>query len=76
VGHLHDGGTGIEVMVNGKTICESAANYGGPGFEGKNPDGTKWSTINQMTVCSQPINLVKGDKLYFQANYDLEKYPP
>jgi hypothetical protein len=75
VGHLHDGGLNIQVILNNKNVCESKAQYGGPGFEGKNPDGKTWYTINQMTVCGEPIKLVKGDKFYFQANFDVEKYP-
>jgi hypothetical protein len=27
-GHLHDGGTAINLMVNGKTVCESTPTYG------------------------------------------------
>jgi hypothetical protein len=74
-GHLHDGGTDIKFMLNGKEACQSDALYGGPGFEGKNADGKTWNTINRMTICSQAIKLFKGDKMYFQANYDVEKYP-
>jgi hypothetical protein len=62
-------------MLNGKNVCESKAQYGGPGFEGKNPDGKTWYTINQMTVCEQAIKLRKGDKLNFQANFDIGKHP-
>lgn len=60
--------------MNDQVACESNATYGGPGFEGKNPDGNTWYTIRSMSTCAT-VELKKGDKIFFQANYDVEKHP-
>jgi hypothetical protein len=74
-GHLHDGGAGIQITLNGKEICNSRAVYGGDGFEGKSEDGKPWYTINHMETCAKDIAVKAGDKIAMQANYDTEKHP-
>jgi hypothetical protein len=66
----------MEVMINGKEVCNSKAIYGGPGHESKTPAGAVWKTLASTTACEQPIKVRKGDKLKIKANYDLEAHPP
>jgi len=75
-GHLHDGGVNMEVKLNDKVVCDSKAEYGGPGHEGKSPEGKAWSTLASTTACEKPIKVSKGDQLAITANFNLEKYPP
>jgi len=73
-GHLHDGGDKIVVTLNGKTVCNSRALYGGPGHETVE-DGVTWKTIAQTTSCGEPIRVRKGDKLRFSASFDFDGHP-
>jgi hypothetical protein len=75
-GHMHDGGTNIEVKVNGRTVCDSRALYGGPGHVGRNSDGTAWETIRDMVTCPEGVVVRKGDKIDLDANYDIVAHPP
>jgi hypothetical protein len=63
------------VKINGKEICTSTAEYGGPGASRKSSDGTIWNTIREMTYCPSPLKVKKGDKLELEARYDLELHP-
>jgi hypothetical protein len=74
-GHMHNGGVGVVVSVNGKESCTSKAIYGGEGHEGVDPDGKPWSTLRELTICDQPIEVKKGDKLGLEAQFDMEKHP-
>jgi hypothetical protein len=73
-GHLHDGGTNIQLKLNDKVVCDSQAIYGGPGAETV-VDGKVWKTISGQTECNQPIPVKKGDNIIAHAVYDTEKYP-
>jgi len=73
-GHLHDGGTRMDLFINGKYQCSSQANYGGD----KNTavvGGKEWATISSMSYCQGPIAVKKGDFLTMNAGYDLIKHP-
>jgi hypothetical protein len=72
--YLTDGGTNMVMTINGKQVCDSEAIYGGPGLEGKNPDGKPWATIARMSPCPL-IKINTGDKIVMQANYDIIKHP-
>jgi hypothetical protein len=74
-GHLHDGGTSINLYINDKLACESKAAYGGPGSVRVGKDGRRWETISDMTDCLTPVSVKRGDKLEIEANYDLTKHP-
>lgn len=74
-GHVHDGGVNIVFKVNDKEICNSVAKYGGEGHVGKSSDGKVWETIAETSICSNPIKISKGDKLYMEAHYDLDLHP-
>jgi hypothetical protein len=70
-----DGGVNIFLTINGKEVCDSKAEYGGEGHTGKTPDGKDWETIRVTSTCREPIKVVKGDKLYMEAHYDLGLHP-
>jgi Stress up-regulated Nod 19 len=73
--HLHDGGVDMSVKINGREICRSEARYGGPGHEGKNAKGEAISIIHGATMCDEPVQVHKGDKLDIVASFDMEKHP-
>jgi hypothetical protein len=73
-GHMHDGGTGMNLYVNNKLYCSSKAIYGGPGGT-ITINGKDWSTIATMTECNEPIPVRKGDKLKIEATYDTKEHP-
>jgi hypothetical protein len=69
-GHIHDGGVNIFLELNGKTVCDSRAIYGGEGNSAMAPDGRKWETIRAMTECNEPIPVKAGDNVSTTAMYD------
>ena len=72
---MHDGGTNLEFWVNDKLICDSKAIYGGEGGTRKSTDGKVWETMSGNIECTEPVQVKKGDKIFLQSNYDLEKHP-
>jgi hypothetical protein len=72
---MHDGGTGIEMTINGKVACKSDAIYGGPGGTRKSDDGKVWETMSGVKECLGPMEVKKGDIITLKADYDLEKHP-
>jgi hypothetical protein len=71
---MHDGGVGVTAYVNGKQICSSEATYGLAGGA-TIVDGKEWKTISKMSECTEPIQLVKGDKIKLVADYDNNAHP-
>jgi hypothetical protein len=74
-GHMHDGGVNMILKVNDKLVCESKALYGGEGFVSQTPDGQIWETLRESTKCEDPIRVNKGDRIYMEANFDLDLHP-
>jgi hypothetical protein len=85
-GHLHDGGTNIHMVVDGKTVCNSKAAYGGkPEFIGKGMGGGHHGGatphISEMSLCIIGKNfdhfteVKKGQKWDLKALYDYDKFP-
>jgi hypothetical protein len=75
-GHLHDGGTHVEILRNDETICTSSATYGGTsGFV-----DSDMAHISSMTSCgvnepSVEDNVVReGEKFDLRAHYDLSSH--
>ena len=55
------------MYINGKSVCESKAIYGGKKGE---------QAIDEMTLCGQkPIYVKKGDTMTMLAAYDVSKHP-
>ena len=74
-GHLHDGGSAMELFLNNKMICHSDAIYGGKGGTLRLDNGKNWETISEMTDCNDVIKVKKGDLLKLKSIYDLKKHP-
>lgn len=72
---MHDGGINIVLKVNDEVVCDSRASYGGEGHTATMADGKVWETLRESTKCTKSIPVKKGDKIYMQANYDLELHP-
>jgi hypothetical protein len=70
-GHLHDGGDRIELLLNGKVICDSHAVYGKRKFQ----NGQPWEVITEMEQCAMPVRVKKGDMLSMKSYYDVVKHP-
>jgi len=73
-GHMHDGGERVEILVNGKQICDSRATYGGAGASSM-VDGKEWTTISNMASCTDPVKVETGDSLQIIAHFDLDAHP-
>lgn len=62
-GHLHDGGTHLEILKNGKPICNTQAAY-------------KGDHISQMSTCSDATPVAPGDRWSLSAHYDTSEHVP
>jgi hypothetical protein len=71
--HLHDGGVNVQLFKNGALVCSSEAIYGG-GQSTTTVDGKKWETIQGYEFCTKPIEVIPGDILVLESNYDLIKH--
>jgi hypothetical protein len=69
-----DGGVGITLKLNNKSVCTSEAIYG-DGEVVSNQLAEKWVTIKDMTYCPNPIKITKGDTVSIEAVYDFDKHP-
>jgi hypothetical protein len=60
-----DGGSGMNLVLNGKAICSSQAKYTG-----------EPASMTGMSDCQGPLPIKKGDTITMSADYDLEAHPP
>jgi Stress up-regulated Nod 19 len=77
-GHMHDGGVNMVLKLNGELVCDSKAEYNAGAVGGHSSGGHGDSAegmLSNMSACSKGINVKKGDQIYMEANYDLEKHP-
>jgi hypothetical protein len=85
-GHLHDGGTKIDLVneSTGDQLCTMTAGYGGPGYEGMaahGPGAPHASHLSSMTQCVAPTGdrpvgrLASGDQVVMTAHYDADQHP-
>jgi hypothetical protein len=73
-GHLHDGGTSLEVLRNKNVICNSLAVYQrSAGGMGGMSSGAGMH-IAQMKQCANLGALHKGDTITLRANYNFDKH--
>jgi hypothetical protein len=83
VGHLHDGGTHLELYHNNKVVCTSKAVYeknsadrpGEMPMKGVDMSGQPLDHISSMTMCAKVGKIVEGDTMYIKAYYDFEQHP-
>ncbi|KAF2666211.1 hypothetical protein BT63DRAFT_53020 [Microthyrium microscopicum] len=81
VGHMHDGGVDVKILVNGKPVCTSNAEYGSRPEYIASPEAiaqgaSKSSHISRYTPCIAIGDIKKGDKLKLTADYDFVKWKP
>jgi len=78
MGHLHDGGSTLQVLQNGNMICDSVAAYGQtPKYIERAPDGKLgMSHISSNHGCIKMGEVKSGDKFTLKAVYDMKKYMP
>ncbi|KAE9962340.1 hypothetical protein BLS_000459 [Venturia inaequalis] len=70
--HLHDGGIAVQLLLNGKMVCNSQAHYGGEKGT-TSVGGEKWETIQGYDRCGA-IEVNKGDQIVVESTYDLVKH--
>jgi hypothetical protein len=79
---MHDGGINIQMLQNGKEVCNSKMVYGakpeyvekkGASMEGENMSGM--THISEQGLCANFGDLAAGDSLQIIANYDSSKHP-
>jgi len=63
------------LKINNKEVCNSMASYGGEGHVTKGADGKVMESLRETSICAEVIKVSKGDKIAFQANYDLNLHP-
>ena len=73
-GSLRDGGSQVDLILNGEHACSSKAGYGGEGAP-TNVNGQSWEVLSSMTYCGGPYPVKKGDTLALNVVYDLKKHP-
>jgi hypothetical protein len=73
-GFMEQGGSEMNIELNGKNVCTLKALYGGLGGVSKQDDGTVDDIIREMTYCP-PIKVQKGDRLFTEAKYDFDIHP-
>lgn len=81
VGHMHDGGVEVQILVNNKAVCNSKAEYDisadyQPSPESVALGAVKSRHISRYTPCNAIGAIQKGDKLRLTAAYDFDKYKP
>jgi hypothetical protein len=74
-GHLHDGGSHVDLILNGKKVCTSQAGYGGGDDKTASVNGKEWAVLSSMSYCDGPYPVKKGDTLAMNVVYDLKKHP-
>lgn len=82
-GHLHDGGTHLEVLKNGNTVCDCVAAYGqSPGYvesmsmPGMNMMGMDMEHISSISTCANTGVVNVGDEWGVTAFYNTSEHAP
>ena len=78
-GHLHDGGTHLDVMRNGKKVCKCSASYSGdPGHEiGAETDmKMNMEHVSSISFCSNKGVMQPGDEWTVTAHYNTSEHMP
>lgn len=71
---MYNIGESVDLLLNGKRICNSVAVYGGAAAT-TIVDGKEWKTISKMETCSDPVKVAVDDVLEIQAHFDVVKHP-
>ncbi|KAK3626378.1 hypothetical protein LTR56_019853 [Elasticomyces elasticus] len=67
-GHLHDGGTHLDVIRNEEIVCTTEALYG--------TSGLATGHIARMQTCLIAGSTLPGDQFYIKAYYDTKAHTP
>jgi hypothetical protein len=62
-GHMHPGGSQVNMEINGRLACGSSAIY------------DEKHTLSSMTLCPVPIEIKEGDKIVLTSTYDTKAHP-
>jgi hypothetical protein len=83
-GHMHDGGTSVEILLNDNLICTSVPTYRKTGVEHGAMSRSDSGSAHNMEIehivaqsrCVFPdgIPIKKGDRMYLRANYDFRQH--
>lgn len=72
-GHLHDGGTHINLVKNGKVVCPTTASYNA--YQNVDGDGTT-DHISSIDTCLMLGEATPGDSWLINAYYDTTLHKP
>lgn len=72
-GHLHDGGTYINLIKNSKVACATSATYNA--YRNVDGDGTT-DHISSIDTCIMPGETTPGDGWFINAYYDTTAHEP
>jgi len=82
IGHMHDGGSHMNLKVGGKLVCTSVMHYNArPGYQRKQKRqhnhgaGSKMDHISDPGACIDFGTVKSGEKLSAEAVYDGSKHP-
>lgn len=80
LGHLHDGGTHLDVKSDDQTICRSMPEYDGDGTHihdlVRRHGSLDMSHISQMSICHNVGKIGADEKWTVTAYYDIETHLP
>jgi hypothetical protein len=68
---MHDGGTNLDILLNDKVVCSSKAIYSTK----MQMNGKSWTTISEMTDCTEAFKVKKGDVIKLVVHYDEIAHP-
>jgi hypothetical protein len=76
-GHLHDGGTHLEITRNGKVVCNTYATYMDDYIHGmEKRHGLGMDHILKVSACAGLGRMEKGDKWGVTGYYNFTSHPP
>ena len=82
LGHLHDGGTHLDVRKDDESVCRSLPKYEDKnGHDGhdlvrRHGKGMDMSHISEMSMCHNVGRIEAGEEWTVRADYDIAAHPP
>ncbi|KAF2491973.1 hypothetical protein BU16DRAFT_584159 [Lophium mytilinum] len=74
-GHLHDGGTHVDILKNGNLVCNSTASYGETaGYLDGNKATKGMPHVSSMVTCLSAGTLEPGEAVSLVAHYDTKEH--
>lgn len=75
-GHVHDGGTHVEVLKNDVVVCDCVATYGGDPEFVEGDHGMGMQHISRISTCEGNFPVEKGDRWSIMAYYNTSEHMP